>query len=117
MCTAASRFIWKFTKAILRIARRQISTVRRKMQKIKHIQARIQSQTSEEIKVIISADFGLYDWKDIKINIPLKLFKSVYRTDTKISMRQLQRLHNYNRSKFIERLLNETLTKEAKNGE
>lgn len=50
---------------------------------IKNIQARIIERTSDEIKVVIEADFGLYDWKEIKLNIPLKLFKSVYRTKTK----------------------------------
>ena len=51
--------------------------------KIKTIQARIIDQDHENLKFVIEADFGLYDWKEIKLNIPLKLFKSVYRTEPK----------------------------------
>ena len=51
--------------------------------KIKTIQCRILDQDNEKLKVVLEADFGLYDWKDIKISIPLKLFKSVYRTEPK----------------------------------
>lgn len=59
--------------------------------KVKRIKARIQSQTDDHILVILDADYGHYDWRELKLMIPKRQFKSVYRTEPKPETKTLKK--------------------------